>query len=58
WESWAQVRAYRQALHADAFLVLRRPEHLDEEERARLAALLTGPPGEPLRIARQFLEAW
>jgi hypothetical protein len=58
WQSWQQVRAYRQDLHTHRFLMLRHPAHLDDDDRAHLTALLTGPPGEVLRAGRQFLEDW
>jgi hypothetical protein len=58
WESWQQVREYRQALHKDHFLLLRHPNHLTDEDRTHLAELLNGPASETLRVARQFLEDW
>lgn len=38
--------------------MVRRPEHLDVNEEARLRALLESPIGIDLRVARHFLTAW
>ena len=58
WESWGQVHAATEDLRTYRFLLLRRPEHLDEEEQAQLERLLELPGGEHLRQARRFLEEW
>jgi hypothetical protein len=58
WQSWDQVQAAKEALRTDRFLLLRRPEHLNEEEQAQLERLLGLPGGERLRQARRFLEEW
>jgi len=58
WTSWAEVRDIREALTDSRFLLLRRPDHLDPEERAHLERVLASPIGAPLRIARAFLEGW
>ena len=48
----------RQSLAVARFLLVHRPEHLTERERVQLDALLQSPVGEPLRVARAFLEDW
>lgn len=58
WTNWEQVHAATEALRTDRFLLLRRPEHLREEEQARVERLLELPGGEHLRHARRFLEEW
>ena len=58
WESWAQVRQIGDALRTQRFLFVRRPDHLTDEERARLHALLTSPVGDALRPVRAFVEDW
>jgi hypothetical protein len=58
WRSWEEVGAVRHGLAAARFLLVHRPEHLTEREREHLEALLRSPVGEPLRVARAFLEDW
>ena len=58
WRSWDEVRAYRQALQTDRFLLLRRPDHLSEEDQVKLGTLLSGPTSEQLGVARRFLVEW
>jgi transposase len=58
WVNWDQVREIREALRKHRFLLLRRPEHLDAEQRAQVDALLTSPVGLQLRVVRTFLEEW
>jgi hypothetical protein len=58
WRSWDEVGAVRQGLASARFLLVHRPEHLSERERAQLDVLLRSPVGEPLRVARAFLEDW
>jgi len=58
WTSWEEVRQERQALTATRYLLLRRPDHRNGEEQARVERLLAGPLGERLRTARTFLLDW
>jgi len=58
WESWAQVRQIGDELRTQRFLFVHRPDHLNDEERARLHALLTSPVGAALRPVRAFVEDW
>ncbi len=58
WESWAQVRQIGDELRTQRFLFVRRPDHLSDEERARLHALLTSPVGDALQQVRAFVEDW
>jgi lambda repressor-like predicted transcriptional regulator len=58
WRSWDEVGEVRQGLASARFLLVHRPEHLTERERVQLDVLLQSPVGEPLRVARAFLEDW
>jgi lambda repressor-like predicted transcriptional regulator len=58
WTSWAQVRQVGEDLTASRFLLLRRPDHLTQEEQAHLDGVLASPLGADLRVARSFLEDW
>lgn len=58
WTSWDEVRQVREALQEHRFLLLRRPEHLNAEQQAHVAALLESPLGSQLQVARAFLEEW
>jgi len=58
WASWAEVRDIRETLTDSRFLLLRCPDHLDQEEQAHLNRVLASPIGAPLRVARTFLEEW
>ena len=58
WTSWEEVRQARQALTAARYLLLRRPDHLSPEEQGQIDALLAGPLGERLRVARSCLLDW
>jgi hypothetical protein len=58
WRSWDEVGEVRQGLASARFLLVHRPEHLTERERVQVDVLLQSPVGEPLRVARAFLEDW
>lgn len=58
WANWEQVRQVREALQEHRFLLLRRPEHLNEEEQAHLAGLLSSPVQAELKVGRTFLVDW
>jgi len=58
WASWEQVSSVREALREHRFLLLRRPEHLAEEEQAQVVALLSSPVGKELQVAHTFLIDW
>ncbi len=58
WRSWEHVHAAAEDLRAHRFLLLRRPEHLNDEERTALQRLLEVPGADDLRRARRFLEDW
>ncbi len=58
WESWAQVRQVKDDLYTDRFLFARRPDHLSDDDQARVQALLISPIGEDLRPVRDFMEGW
>jgi hypothetical protein len=48
----------REALKEHRFLLLRRPEHLNEEQQAQVEALLASPAGAELQVGRSFLVDW
>ena len=56
WESWEQVHAAAEDLRAYRFLLLRRPEHVNDDEQVQLNRLLEIPGGDNLRLARCFFE--
>jgi transposase len=58
WTDWEQVRQTREALQEHRFLLLRRPEHLNEIEQAQMAALLASPVGPELQVGRDCLVEW
>ncbi len=58
WESWEQVQEVIAALMKSRWSLLRRPEHLEAAQQAQLDVLFASPIGEPLQIARSFLEEW
>jgi transposase/transposase-like protein len=58
WTSWEQVRQVRESLKEHRFLLLRRPERLDDEEQEQVAALLSSPVGADLQTGRDFLVDW
>lgn len=58
WSSWEQVRQIREALQEHRFLLLRRPEQLNAEEQAQVAALLSSPVGAALQVGRDCLIDW
>jgi transposase-like protein len=57
WTSWEEVKQVQEVLHEHRFLLLRRPEHLNTDQQARVAALLASPVPQ-LRVARSFLLEW
>jgi transposase-like protein len=57
WTSWEQVKQVREALHEHRYLLLRRPEHLNADQQAQVAALLASPIPQ-LQVARSFLVEW
>ena len=58
WSDWDQVQQVREALQQHRFLLLRRPEHLTDEEQGHLTALLTSPVGATLQVGRDCLIDW
>ncbi len=48
----------RESLQEHRFLLLRRPEHLTEEEQRHVAALLASPVGATLQVGRDCLVDW
>ncbi len=58
WQDWDEVRQVREALRKHRLLLLRRPEHLKGNQQVQVAALLEGPLGAQLQVARSFLEEW
>jgi transposase len=58
WSSWEQVKQVREALKEHRFLLLRRPEHLNEQEQSQIEALLESPVGLELQLGRACLVDW
>jgi transposase-like protein len=58
WSSWAEVRRVREDLKLGRGLLLRRPDHLTADEQRQLQAVLDGPAGGEIRLARAFLLDW
>jgi len=58
WESWAQVRQVKDDVYTDRFLFARRPDHLSDDDQARVQALLSSPLGDDLRPVRNFMDDW
>jgi transposase len=58
WVNWEQVQQIREFLQEHRFLLLRRPEHLNEEEQTQVAVLLSSPVGAELQVGRSFLVDW
>jgi hypothetical protein len=58
WADWDEVRQTRADLLRLRFHLLRRPDHLSEQEQGELETLYASPIGDPLRVARQFVEGW
>jgi transposase len=58
WTSWGQVKQVREALKEHRFLLLRRPEHLNEQEQTQVEALLASPVGAELQVGRACLVDW
>jgi len=58
WRDWEEVRRMREDLRLHRTLFLHQTENLTLEERQTLDALLAGPVGSELRVARTFLETW
>lgn len=52
------MRQTREALQEHRFLLLRRPEHLNEVEQAQVAALLSSPVRPQLQVGRDCLVDW
>lgn len=57
-QNWEPVRQVREMLQEHRFVLLKRPEHLDEAEQGHLAALLGSPVGPELQVGRDFLVDW
>lgn len=58
WSDWEQVRKVRNVLWECRYIMLRRPDHLSEEQREDLRFLMDSPVGEQVGLLREFLEEW
>ena len=56
--SWRQVKQVWEALKEHRFLLLRRPEHLNEQKQTQVTALLASPVGPELQVGRACLVDW
>jgi transposase len=58
WTRWEQVWHVREALKEHRWLLLRRPAHLTAEQQDTITALVGGPAGDLVGVARRFLLEW
>ena len=59
WKDWEEVRHVRSLLWKCRYIIiLRRPDHLSDEDQDELDRLFKSPVGEHLRMVRSFLEEW
>jgi hypothetical protein len=58
WKDWEEVRKVRSLLWKCRYIILRRPDHLSDEDEDELNHLFESPVGEPIRLVRSFLEEW
>jgi lambda repressor-like predicted transcriptional regulator len=58
WGDWEQVRKVRKLLWECRYVMLRRLDHLSEEQREDLRFLMDSPVGEQVGLVREFLEGW
>jgi transposase len=58
WRDWEEVRHVRSLLWKCRYLILRRPDHLSDEDQDELDHLFESAVGEHIRLARSFLEKW
>lgn len=58
WSDWEQVRKVRKLLWERRYVMLRRNDHLSEEQRKDIRFLLESPVGEQVGLMREFLEEW
>jgi hypothetical protein len=59
WSSWEQVGEVGNLLWECRYLLLRRPDHLQDKDRHKLELVLEDPVvGESVRLIRSFLEEW
>jgi hypothetical protein len=58
WKDWEEVRHVRSLLWKCRYLILRRPDHLSDEDEDELNHLFESQVGEHIRLVRSFLEEW
>jgi hypothetical protein len=58
WTSWAQVWQVRETLKEHRGLLLRRADHLSEEQQDTINLLVDGPLADVVGVARRFLLDW
>jgi hypothetical protein len=58
WKDWEEVRKVRGLLWQCRYIVLRRPDHLSDEDEEKLNHLFKSPVGEHIGLVRSFLEEW
>src|SRR3712207_3894233 len=58
WKDWEEVRKVRSLLWKCRYIILRRPDHLSNEDEDELNHLFESPVGEHIRLVRSFLEEW
>lgn len=58
WKDWEEVSHVRSLLWKCRYLILRRPDHLSDEDQDELNHLFESQVGEHIRLVRSFLEKW
>jgi len=58
WESWDQVRTVRALLKTRRYWLVRRPEHVTDDEKQDLERLYASLVGPSVRVVRSFVEGW
>jgi hypothetical protein len=58
WKDWEEVRYVRRLLWKCRYMILRRPDHLSDEDQGELDQLYESPVGEHIRLVRSFLTEW
>jgi len=58
WKDWEEVRKVRGLLWRCRYIILRRPDHLSDEDENELNHLFESPVGEHIKLVRSFLEEW
>ena len=58
WKDWEEVRHVRSLLWKCRYIILRRPDHLSDEDQDELNHLYESAVAEHIHLVRSFLEEW